>query len=259
MEKRKILFACDLDNTLFHSYKNQAEGDVCVEYINGNPQSYMSSASIRMLHTICQSDRVEFMPLTTRSIEQYRRIDFPDGCNPDYALVGNGTNLLVRDKIDVAWQQTSACIEKRYHDILMDIYQRCEKDSHFYLAKIVDGMFINAICETVSKLMDCANEYSVLAVENGLCANSSGRKLYIYPADFDKGESLSRFCDKFNFDGVLAAGDSTMDAGMLRYADAGISISSVLPYMQSVRLEDTVDGFGEKVLEWVCEQTDLAI
>ena len=46
---------------------------------------------------------------------------------------------------------------------------------------------------------------------------------------------------------------------MLRYADAGISISSVLPYMQSVRLEDTVDGFGEKVLEWVCEQTDLAI
>lgn len=162
-------------------------------------------------------------------------------------------------KIDVAWQQTSACIEKRYHDILMDIYQRCEKDSHFHLAKIVDGMFINAICETVSKLMDCANEYSVLAVKNGLCANSSGRKLYIYPADFDKGESLSRFCDKFNFDGVLAAGDSTMDAGMLRYADAGISISSVLPYMQSVRLEDTVDGFGEKVLEWVCEQTDLAI
>ena len=30
---KEILLACDVDNTLIHSWKHRKEGDLCIEYI----------------------------------------------------------------------------------------------------------------------------------------------------------------------------------------------------------------------------------
>ena len=37
---RKILFTCDLDNTLLHSYKHRQDGDVCIEILKEKEQGF---------------------------------------------------------------------------------------------------------------------------------------------------------------------------------------------------------------------------
>ena len=74
---KKILFACDLDNTLIHSWKHKREGDICVEWLNGNEQGYIAEDTCEMLRKVMSL--VEFVPVTTRSVAQYQRIMWPEG------------------------------------------------------------------------------------------------------------------------------------------------------------------------------------
>ena len=48
----KILFACDIDNTLIHSYKYRRSGDICVEWIDGKEQAYMTKTAFQLLNEI---------------------------------------------------------------------------------------------------------------------------------------------------------------------------------------------------------------
>ena len=92
----KILFACDLDNTLIHSHKRRRTGDICVEYYVDQEQSFMSPKALDLLKKI--SERVLFVPVTTRSINQYRRIFWTEDFLPRYAVVANGAYFLHNDK-----------------------------------------------------------------------------------------------------------------------------------------------------------------
>ena len=39
----RILFACDLDNTLIYSYKKKQDGYICVELNKGREQGFMTA------------------------------------------------------------------------------------------------------------------------------------------------------------------------------------------------------------------------
>ena len=99
-----ILFASDLDNTLIHSYKRADSADICVETKDSKCLSYMTPKAYTMLQKL---DGVCFVPITTRSLEQYRRIKLFDDKLPRYALTSNGGLLLVNDEIDAEWRMDS--------------------------------------------------------------------------------------------------------------------------------------------------------
>lgn len=44
---KEILLACDLDNTLIYSYKHRVPGDSCVEWLDGQEQSFTYSSTHR--------------------------------------------------------------------------------------------------------------------------------------------------------------------------------------------------------------------
>ena len=46
---KNILFACDLDNTLIHSYKSKREGDICIEWIKDKEQSKIKLLLFQLL------------------------------------------------------------------------------------------------------------------------------------------------------------------------------------------------------------------
>lgn len=96
MRNETILFASDLDNTLLFSHQHAQAGDVCVEYLDGKAQGFFPPGVIRGLAQINRTMR--FVPVTSRSIAQFLRIQFPPGCVPKYALVANG-GLLLRNEI----------------------------------------------------------------------------------------------------------------------------------------------------------------
>ncbi|MDR1579784.1 MAG: hypothetical protein LBS35_05460, partial [Synergistaceae bacterium] len=97
--RRFVLFASDLDNTLIHSYRVAEAGDICVETRDGKKLSFMSPKAHGILKDIAA--KCAFVPVTTRSLEQYRRLDL--GVKPKYALVANGALLLIDGEVDELW------------------------------------------------------------------------------------------------------------------------------------------------------------
>ena len=84
----------DLDNTLIYSYKHEIGGPkTCVEIYQGREISFMTETSHRLLGQLCSKPGVLVVPTTTRTLEQYQRIDLGIGV-PEYALVCNGGVLL---------------------------------------------------------------------------------------------------------------------------------------------------------------------
>ena len=69
---KEILLACDLDNTLIYSYKHRVPGDSCVEWLDGQEQSFMTERTQALLRQLPAN--VRLVPVTTRSKEQYQRI-----------------------------------------------------------------------------------------------------------------------------------------------------------------------------------------
>ena len=98
-----IVFASDLDNTLLYSRSHKREGDVCVEHIKGEAHGFMTPLAIERLREVSQ--KVRLIPVTTRSVEQYRRIEWPEGTAPEYAVTTNGAVLLHGGEVDAAWRE----------------------------------------------------------------------------------------------------------------------------------------------------------
>ena len=91
----------DLDNTLIYSYKHEIGGPkTCVEIYQGREISFMTETSHRLLGQLCSKPGVLVVPTTTRTLEQYQRIDLGIGV-PEYALVCNGGVLLHQGKEDL--------------------------------------------------------------------------------------------------------------------------------------------------------------
>ena len=81
-----VVFFADLDNTLIYSYKHDIGADkVGVELYNDRVISFMTPKSYVLLK---QADkRTLFVPTTTRTPEQFARIDL--GIASKYVLVCN--------------------------------------------------------------------------------------------------------------------------------------------------------------------------
>ncbi len=85
---KKILFTCDLDNTLIHSYKHKRNYDICIEWIKGKEQGFISAEAGRKIRLI--KEQAIFVPFTTRSVAQYLRIQWPENGIPEQAITTNG-------------------------------------------------------------------------------------------------------------------------------------------------------------------------
>jgi len=207
----KILFACDLDNTLIHSYKKSREGDICIEIYNGREQSFMSRQSVGLLKKIIE--KILFVPITTRSVEQYQRIaQNPNFPAPKYAVTSNGAFLL-RDGEVV---ENLAEDVKNFEAELNRQFEKFCGKSEFAICRIVDGHFLFLRCaDNVCAEKICGS----LQAETNLKVQYFGQKIYLFPPNLNKGEALKNLTKKFSPDKVFCAGDSEIDLPMLKLAD----------------------------------------
>ncbi len=208
-----MLFVCDLDNTLIHSYKKRNMGDICVEIRNGKELSYMTAENYKLLAkvvTMCK-----FIPLTTRSLEQFRRIDF--GFVPKYAIVANGAILLKRGEIDDEWMQQSRALVSTPLPALTE-------NEYIYDIRYVDDFFIFAKSTQVDKAVAYLK---TMITDERLLITGVANKVYVFPKLLHKGTALNRMRlllaksdEKKPF--CLAAGDSNIDIPMLNNADMAL-------------------------------------
>lgn len=215
--KQNILFASDLDNTLLFSYKHKQNCDICVEYLQGKQQGFFTPKSIKLLQKI--NSLVEFIPVTSRSVEQYQRIQFPKDTLPHYAVTTNGAILLIDGEVDPDWYQISRQAVDPWQRELQNIYEMLNKmplAKHF---RIVDDMYLFTTCENPQ---DAAHVAYEIAPKTQLDVTIAGRKVYFCPPAINKGQALKRLKDLFSAKYTISAGDTTMDIPMLEKADCAI-------------------------------------
>jgi hydroxymethylpyrimidine pyrophosphatase-like HAD family hydrolase len=211
---KKILFACDLDNTLLYSFNHKQNGDSCVELLQGKEQGYMSKGCLEMIKKI-KEDTI-FVPVTTRSIEQYKRIKWDKSAEPNFAITTNGGILLVNGSIDSEWHKESLKLCEPYLDELSRMYELLKVDTRFTRCRIVDNFILFTTCGEGVDAQEVEKEYSPLC---SLTVLASGRKLYFFPAPFNKADAVRRFLRRYHAETIVSAGDSVIDVPMLSFAD----------------------------------------
>ncbi len=212
-----ILFASDLDNTLIHSYKRADSTDICVEVKDEKQLSFMTPQALDMLRRINKKENILFAPVTTRSLEQYRRIDFFEGKQPSLALAANGGILLENGNANDEWHKMSVKLIKDSINDFKNGIRFLEKDENVYFEiRVVDELFVFTKSHDPVGTREGLTEF--LRSEHSEVFNI-GDKVYIFPKILSKGNAIKRLKEKFGFEKVICAGDSEFDVSMLDLAD----------------------------------------
>lgn len=253
-----IAFHSDLDNTLIFSYRHDI-GDAkrCVEVYQGREVSFITEKTYRMLRNL--TGRVLLVPTTTRTIEQYRRIDLGLG-EPQYALVCNGGVLLVNGREEETWYRES-----------MELIEECREElqrAELILTKDADRSFevrnirdLFLFTKSKEPELSAENLRKALDMEK-IDVFTNGVKVYAVPKKLNKGEAVSRFRKRFHPERVIAAGDSAFDLPMLAEADAGLApeyLAKKNTWNETIIHMKQGQVFSEQILEYLQIFLDDAI
>ncbi len=222
------MFACDLDNTLLHSYKHKQDGEVCIEILKEKEQGFTTPKTLELLWQLNMTENVYTVPLTTRSIEQYARIEW-GAAAPSHALVTNGTLLLEGDRIDEDWWLGSLESVTPLKEEIQRLYELLSPQESFIRVRIVDEMYLFVYCAKDVDPSEMAVQLQELTTLN-VC--QAGKKIYFFPPAADKGVAVKRMMELIGADYLIAAGDSSIDLPMLKKADLAI-----IPYNDLINEE----------------------
>ncbi len=212
------LFFSDLDGTLIFSARDKRPGDIVIERKDGEEITCVTARQAEILPLL--SDVV--IPLTSRSLAQYRRIKIP-GFSPRYALCSNGGTLLVDGAPDEEWLSRSRELVKPAADELERFRAILESDENrSFEIRLVDGFFLVTKSERPDKTLE-------LLGESGLCDRFvTNRTVYVVPKALGKGEAVRRFTERFPEKlRITCAGDAPIDAPMLSLADRAVFTENI--------------------------------
>ena len=126
-----IRFHTDLDNTILYSYKHDiGPYKSCVEIYQGRQVSYITDNTCTLLQQL--KEKISIVPTTTRTIEQYNRIDL-SVFSPRYALVCNGGVLLIDGREDTEWYEQSLKLVSNCRETLKYGEWLLEQDNNRFL------------------------------------------------------------------------------------------------------------------------------
>lgn len=237
-EASKTLVTVDLDRTLIYSATAIAEGATietpaadllasahCVEIYQGRPQSFMSPTAMASLLRLDAVAHV--VPTTTRTIEQYQRIELPMGI-PDFAITSNGGNILVGGHPDPHWTKRVADLLGTLGVGVQAVFERLARDAAdapwLRTMRIADGLFCYVVVELELLPPQVVPAWAGWAAERGWNVSRQGRKIYVMPDPVTKQLAIDEVRTRLAVTPTAsyAAGDGVLDQPMLLGADAAI-------------------------------------
>ncbi|MGZ4531248.1 MAG: HAD family hydrolase [Mycobacteriaceae bacterium] len=222
--QRNAVICADLDRTLIYSAAALGASDpreplLCVELYQGAPQSFMLHAAGTQLVGLVR--HATLVPTTTRTVEQYLRVQVP-GLVPDYAICANGGRLLVDGVVDEDWslhvaQLLTACAP------VAEVRAHLEPAPSFVrTVRVAEELFVYAVIEREQLPDAWFSELSGWCAERGWAVSMQGRKVYAVPELLLKSTAAAEVCRRTGAATMLAAGDSLLDKDLLLAADAAI-------------------------------------
>lgn len=214
-----IVLHVDLDNTLIYSYKHDIGNDkINVEIYQDREISFLTGSTYDNLKKIKRKALI--VPTSTRSIEQYNRINLQIG-NIPYALVCNGGILLTDGQKDPSWYQTSLELIRESLPSLKTAQRFLERDRRRkFELRFIEDLFLFTKCDQPELVVE---ELKKKLDTNLAEVFHNKEKVYVVPRKLSKGTAVERFREYIKADQIIAAGDSEFDISMLRAADIGLA------------------------------------
>lgn len=213
------IFCTDLDNTMIYSYKHDIGNNKRnVELYQGREISFITEKSYQLMKEV--REKVLMIPTTTRTNEQYERIDLGIGSFP-YAMTCNGGVLLVDGQEDDEWYQESLkLIEESREELRKAEHLLEQEESRSFEVRNIKDLFLFTKCDKPEEAIEHLKSLLDLSV---LDVFSNGIKVYAVPKKLSKGNAVKRIAQKLKADFVICAGDSEFDITMLQEADMGLA------------------------------------
>jgi hypothetical protein len=225
----RTLVASDLDRTLIYSPSALALSGpdeyaprlLCVEVHQSQPLSFMTETAAGLIVRLAAA--AEFVPATTRTRGQYRRINLP-GPVPRFAICANGGHILVGGRTDHDW---NAGMRRRLDEgcaplgEIRDHLARTCDPAWLRKERIAEDLFAYLVVERSLLPDGWVKDLAGWAGELGWTVSVQGRKVYAVPEPLTKSAALEEVVRRCGADRVLAAGDSLLDAELLLAADQG--------------------------------------
>ncbi|MCY6484944.1 hypothetical protein OW763_11380 [Clostridium aestuarii] len=223
-----MIFASDLDRTLIYSRRLIEENDknsVLVERYLGEELSFMKESVINKLKKL--RNKVLFIPVTTRTIDQYNRIfGIKDEIKPKYAIVSNGGNILIDGQIDTEWRnKIKTDVDKiiNYRFIEKRFLQNFKDTSWINKMIFRDGLFFSIHFKDKNLIdIEELENFKQWAEKNHWKVSLQTRKLYLVPEPVNKWSALIYIKNKEKKKKIISAGDSFLDYPLLINADYSI-------------------------------------
>ncbi|MEU9984641.1 HAD family hydrolase [Streptomyces sp. NPDC050856] len=221
------LVASDLDRTLIYSAAalgltgpdSEAPRLLCVELYRQQPLSYLTETAAALLAELPR--HALFVPVTTRTREQYHRVRLP-GPPPRYAICANGGHLLVDEVSDPGWRRTVAARLADECATLEEVraHLLAAADPAWLLKeRVAEDLFVYLVVERAMLPDNWMKELAEWAGPRGWAVSLQGRKVYAVPQPLTKSAAVREVARRTGAAPVLAAGDSLLDADLLLAAD----------------------------------------
>lgn len=223
------LVASDLDRTLIYSAAAlgltvpdaEAPRLLCVEVYESRPLSYLTETAAGLLGALARETL--FVPTTTRTRDQYRRIRLPVP-TPGYAICANGGHLLVDGVADEDWNRSVRSRLDAECAPLAEVSARLRAtaDPAWLLKeRVAEDLFAYLVVERSLLPEEWVRELAAWAGPRGWTVSLQGRKIYVVPAPLTKSAAMHEVARRTGATRTLAAGDSLLDADLLLAADLG--------------------------------------
>lgn len=214
----KWIVNSDLDNTLIYSYKREiGKEKICVEIYHEREISFMTPKSYQLLKDFREKEEICFVPTTTRTMQQFQRIQFGGDQPMEYALVSNGGILLKNGVPDSKWYQDSLSMiegSKEEFEKAEEILKKDENRS--FDIRLIDELFLFTKSSEPEKSVEMLS--ASLDLEKVKVLHNR-EKVFVLPKELNKGNAVLRLKEYLKYDRICAAGDSKFDLPMLFASD----------------------------------------
>ncbi|WP_027626727.1 HAD family hydrolase [Clostridium lundense] len=221
-----MIFASDLDRTLIYSnffLKPDITNTVLVESKAEKQISHMTEKSLKLLNII--NKKILFIPTTTRTTEQFKRISIFNNSIPlKYAVVANGAIILKNGLVDLHWQNY---ILSQMKNLIppIELIHKCRffLDSEYVNSyRCCDNSFLYAVLKSYLITSEDFEKLILIANREGYLVTRNTKKVYMIPNFINKWSPIKYIMEIENEDKLIAAGDSYLDLPLLNNSTHGI-------------------------------------
>lgn len=219
-----MIYATDLDRTLIYSdrfIKDNHEENVERTLVDESKvNSYISNEVLKSLKELCKHRELRFIPVTTRSLAEYKRIYIPDVI-PEYAITSNGGTILYKGIILKEWKRFvfEHIRGNELQDIIRDLNSiKCID----YRSKIIDESYVFSKTSNPEGLAKSIEWITFRLKYSRYNIKLYRNKIYVIPKIIGKDTALNWIKQYLSEDKIIASGDSSFDVPMLETADVAI-------------------------------------